>query len=231
MTKTLALIILTGLSMPLMAQHSGHNCDTSLLFLKEYPYADVLKYIGSPDTLFFCHYPLRIYEENNIPTAVNLYIYRKNGRWWATSLVKFKSRKKEHWTLTKPLWIQTDLSKKMESALFELKEISYTERISTIYSWVHVEYGETISDYTASSYKEYFYTGIVPGIEPTSDVVSGLVTVSSYPESPEHIEFDPTDRRTIFWDSTTASGGKNYITEDEAVYPIDMCPSGILYIW
>ena len=94
-----------------------------------------------------------------------------------------------------------------------------------------IEYGETISDYTASSYKEYFYTGIVPGIEPTSDVVSGLVTVSSYPESPEHIEFDPTDRRTIFWDSTTASGGKNYITEDEAEFPVDMCPSGILYIW
>ena len=156
MTKIVTLIALTGLSMSLMAQDLGHNCDTSLLFLNEYPYADVLKYIGYPDTLLFCHYPLRIYEEKNIPTAVNLYVYRKNGRWWATSLVKFKSRKNGHWKLTKPLWIQTDLSKKMESALLELRGTSYTEQISTIYSWVHIEYGETISKDLMGNLRDYF---------------------------------------------------------------------------
>lgn len=156
MKKIVTLIILARLSTLLMAQATSHNCDTSLLFLNEYPFADVLKYIGSPDTLLFCHYPLKRYEEKDTPTAINLYVYKKNGRWWATSLVKFKSRKKEHWELTKPLWIQTDLSEKMESALVELNRISYSEQISTVYSWVYVKYNKTISKDLVGNLRDYF---------------------------------------------------------------------------
>lgn len=156
MKKIFALIILAGFSASLLAQNHSYNCDTSLLFLNEYPYVDVLKYIGSPDTLLFCHYPLRRYEEKDAPTAINLYVYKRNGKWWATSLVKFKSRKKKYWKLTNPMWIQTDLSKKMESVLIELKGISYNEYISSIFSWVHVEYGETMSIDIMGNLRDYF---------------------------------------------------------------------------
>ena len=89
-----------------------------------------------------------------------------------------------------------------------------------------IQPGETINDYTASSYIENFYSSDVEGIEPVEDVVSGLPVSSIHSDEFEPIEFDPSDTTRTYYDETTAIGGKNYITDE-----INMCPSGVLYIW
>ena len=87
--------------------------------------------------------------------------------------------------------------------------------------------GDTVEAHNVSKFKFYYPSDgdTIPSyvIEETKDDV-GSSDTSSY-----NI-FDPTDKRTILWTETTASGGKNYIVEGTE-NDIDMCPTGVLYIW
>jgi len=77
--------------------------------------------------------------------------------------------------------------------------------------------------YSAKEYTVYYrpdgFADIVPDYEVSS---TGTTTYNNMTST----GIDPTDRNTTYCDSTTASGGSNFISGD-----IDMCPTGVLYIW
>lgn len=93
---------------------------------------------------------------------------------------------------------------------------------------IDVSKGDTVEAHNVSKFKYYYPSDgdVIPSyvIEETKNDVSSL-------DSSSYNIFDPTDRRTILWiDGETASGGKNYILEGTE-NDIDMCPTGVLYIW
>ena len=84
------LIILISTALSLEAQSMDKYQDSSLEFsyLDKYPYRDVLSLLGNPDTLLFCHYPSRLYDEKNVPDIMAVYLYKSDGVWWAATLFK-----------------------------------------------------------------------------------------------------------------------------------------------
>lgn len=146
-TKKPTVILITLLALfffQIRAQNEYPDNQVKILFLDKYPYTEVLAFLQKPDTLLFCHYPLRFYEERKAPTAVNLFIYKKNKEWWATSLIEYSSNKKKYWKLTRPMWIQTDLTEKFQGVLSELNSNNETEDLSTIHTWIYINYGKQI---------------------------------------------------------------------------------------
>jgi hypothetical protein len=94
--------------------------------------------------------------------------------------------------------------------------------------YIDTSKGDTVEAHNVSKFKYYYPSDgdIIPSyvIEETKNDVSSL-------DSSSYNIFDPTDRRTILWiNNVTASGGKNYILEGTE-NDIDMCPTGVLYIW
>lgn len=99
-----------------------------------------MDYLGNPDTIIFCHYPLRYYEDKNTPIAINLYVNKKTGDWWATSLISFRDRKyRRYWKLTKPMWIHTDLTKVINDVATNTKNIEPYEDITTIHTSIYIK--------------------------------------------------------------------------------------------
>lgn len=94
----------------LEAQSMDKYQDSSLDFsyLDQYPYRDVLSLLGDPDTLLFCHYPSRLYEEKDVPDIMAVYLNKSGGVWWAATLFKYHYKRifhwYHHWKLTKPFW-------------------------------------------------------------------------------------------------------------------------------
>lgn len=142
MKKYLLLFFLLNTFFSLNAQKKYQDDNVTIWFLNEYPYANVLDYLHNPDTFLFCHYVLRRYEEKGAPIAINMYLYRNNNEWWSTSLIAYSSGKGKYWELTKPMWIQTDLSALIEDVITELDSVYYSDELSIIHTWVYVKCGE-----------------------------------------------------------------------------------------
>ena len=148
MKKLIILIVLIIIALSLKAQSMDKYQDSSLEFsyLDKYPYRDVLSLLGYPDTLLFCHYPSRRYDEENVPDIMALYLYKSDGLWWATTLFEYHYKKIFHWyhrwELTKPLWVHPDLSSEFSDAIADIKNINYIGDVSIIHSWVYIKQGD-----------------------------------------------------------------------------------------
>lgn len=123
--------------------------DSSLEFsyLDKYPYRDVLSLLGDPDTLLFCHYcPSLVYDEKNVPDVMAVFLYKRDGVWWAATLFKYHYKKIFHWycywELTKPLWVHPDLSSEFSDAIADIKNINYVEDITIVHTWVYIKQGD-----------------------------------------------------------------------------------------
>jgi hypothetical protein len=125
------------------AQNKYQDDTVDILPLDLYPYPNVLEYLNYPDTILYCSYPLRRYIEKDAPTEISLFVFRKNNGWWATTLISHTAGKRKYWELTKPMWIQTDITSAMETAIVEVDSINYHYDISSIgYTWIYIRYGK-----------------------------------------------------------------------------------------
>ncbi len=143
-------------------------------YLEEYPYSKVLDYLDNPDTFLFCHYPLRRYEREDTPIAINLYVYKKSGEWWATSLISFRDKKYRHyWKLTKPMWVHTDLTEKLNEVINETGDDTYWD-VSTIHTSVYIKRGSKITKWLIGNIRDLFY------IEPAFSYFFTVALLESY---------------------------------------------------
>lgn len=152
MKKIMSIILLAGAFISIKAQY--YNPDPNVrdedFMLNLHPYIDVLHYIGMPDTILICEYVLRYYEEDPMPDAVCLFLYKRNGMWWGAHLNQYPSypwtKKRTLWELYTPLWVQTNLSQKMTDAIGELAayDDGPSHFQSSIHTWVYVKYGDII---------------------------------------------------------------------------------------
>ena len=145
MKKSLFLLFLFINHYAIYAQIKNQDDNVKILFLDEYPYTNVLEYLNKPDTLIFCHYVPGMYEEKDLPNSINLFIYRKNNRWWATTLSSFKCGRRHYWKLTKPMWLQTDITSEMTAVIEELVGLNYGYDISLNHTWIYIQYGKIIT--------------------------------------------------------------------------------------
>ncbi len=146
------------------AQHRQQDDTIKRLYLDEYPYANVLEYLNNPDTIFFCHYYPRRTEEKKTPFAISLFVYRKNQEWWATTLYSYVSgnscKRKYYWKLTNPMWIETDLTPEIASAISELDSLHYGYDISILHTWVYINCGRIITKDLIGNIRDF--ANIVP---------------------------------------------------------------------
>lgn len=155
------LIILISTALSLEAQSMDKYQDSSLEFsyLDKYPYRDVLSLLGNPDTLLFCHYPSRLYDEKNVPDIMAVYLYKSDGVWWAATLFKYHYKKifhwSRHWKLTKPLLVHPDLSSKFSDAIVDIKNINYIGDVSTIHTWVYIKQGDIVARSLIGNYRDF----------------------------------------------------------------------------
>lgn len=156
MIKGVAFFLFIGLYF--IPAKSQNKDSVQFWYFKQYPYNEVLDYLGNPDTILFCHYPLRRYEEENAPIAINLYAYKKYGEWWATSLISFRDRKyRQYWRLTKTMWVQTDLTEKLNEVATEAKNIDYSEDYTTIHTSVYIKSGSEVTKWLIGNIRDLFY--------------------------------------------------------------------------
>ena len=162
MRKPLILIILictiTAIGAQSINKYQDSGSDFS--YFARYPYSDVLSLLGNPDTILFCHYPLRLYEEKNMPEFIGIYLYRSNDVWMAATLVEYCNKKTTHWEhcwkLTKPLWVHPDLASKFNDAIVEIKAIDYGGfDMSTIHTWVYIKQGDIVSKSIIGNYRDF----------------------------------------------------------------------------
>lgn len=146
MKKIIFLLFLFISHYTIYAQTRNQDDNVKILFLDEYPYTNVLDYLNNPDTILFCHYIPRRYGEKDAPFAISLFIYRNNNEWWSTTLSAYLLGKRKHyWELTKPMWIQTNITSEMTSAIAELDSVYYNYDISINHTWIYVKYGHIIT--------------------------------------------------------------------------------------
>lgn len=158
MKKILILIILICAITSLEAQSVNKDQTSSPPYslLAKYPYKDVQSFLGNPDTMLFCHYVLGGYNEKNMPISINLFLYRRDGEWWGTTLVKYCYKKRDQWDLTKPKWILTDLSPKFNAAIVELNNIDYGGYdISIIHTWIYIKQGNVLIKELIGNYRDF----------------------------------------------------------------------------
>lgn len=155
--KGIVLFLFMGLYLsPARTQKNDSN---HFWYFEHYPYNKVLNYLDNPDTIVFCHYPLRRYEEADTPIAINLYVYKKSGKWWATSLILFRNQKcRRYWKLTKPMWVHTDLTKMMDEVAVTTKNVDYSEDYTTIHTSVYIKSGSVVTKWLIGNIRDLFYT-------------------------------------------------------------------------
>ena len=155
MKRILFLLLLLAVNIDVIAQDKQVSSQDYKYFTVMYPYNEVLDFIGNPDTLMFCNYYLRRYSEEGTPNNICLYIYKKNNSWWGASLLEYAGDT-SYWDLTRPMYIHTDLSEKMEELLYMFDSISDNQLTSAISTHVHIKYSEkVVTQYLYGNMNDY----------------------------------------------------------------------------
>lgn len=119
------------------------------LSLESYPYNKVLESLGNPDTFLFIHYPLTKYR--NEPQVLELFLFFKDSVWRGASLICYSNHPSscyipiDKWELTKPRYLFSDFSARLDDLIKELDNVDYSYEMSLNATEVFVKIGTNIN--------------------------------------------------------------------------------------
>ncbi len=130
--------------------------------LESYPYNKVLESLGNPDTFLFIHYPLTKYRTP--PQVLELFLYVKDSVWWGASLICYSNNASscyipiDKWELTKPRYLFSDLSARLDDLIKELDKVDYSYEMSFNATEVFVKIGTNINvGRVYGNFMDFFY--------------------------------------------------------------------------
>ena len=125
-------------------------------FFLQYPFPEILKTIGNPDTILMCHLPNANYNDCQVPVAQNLIVYKINGTWYGSTLLTYAQKKRIEYLLTDTIMISSNLELLFESVIEELNQLTiWNGDVSVDHSYIYVRYKDEIFLSLLNSFPNY----------------------------------------------------------------------------